>query len=315
MIQLDFEADTPAQAGAAPPGRGGDRLGRARLTWRELDETRARLAAGYRGLGLEPGDRIASLMPNRIALVVHYLACFKAGLVATPLNYRYTAPRDRPRARGERRPRAARPRGARATTWPRAELAGDLPLGVISLRRARRRRRPSLEALAAGPRPPAPSSTAADPAERPAAIFFTSGSTGPGQGGHPHARDAPLDVRQRGDGVRARPPDDVFLPGSSMSHIGSFLWTLRDAARSARGSSWRARFDAHEILPLLREHRPTVLAMIPAALTAAGPRPRRAARRLRLAADLPRRRRQGLDRARGRVHRAGRASRSTRATA
>ena len=31
-------------------------------------------------------------MPNRIALVVHYLACFKAGLVATPLNYRYATP-------------------------------------------------------------------------------------------------------------------------------------------------------------------------------------------------------------------------------
>ena len=35
---------------------------------------------------------MASLMPNRIALIVHYLACFKAGLVATPLNYRYTPP-------------------------------------------------------------------------------------------------------------------------------------------------------------------------------------------------------------------------------
>ena len=31
-------------------------------------------------------------MPNRVALVVHYLACIKAGLVATPLNYRYQAP-------------------------------------------------------------------------------------------------------------------------------------------------------------------------------------------------------------------------------
>ena len=29
-------------------------------------------------------------MPNRIDLVVHYLACFRAGLIATPLNYRYT---------------------------------------------------------------------------------------------------------------------------------------------------------------------------------------------------------------------------------
>ena len=38
------------------------------------------------------GDRVASLMPNRDALIVHYLACFKAGLVATPLNYRYQPP-------------------------------------------------------------------------------------------------------------------------------------------------------------------------------------------------------------------------------
>ena len=60
------------------------------MSWRELEEESERLAAGYRQLGLEAGDRIASLMPNRIALVVHYLACFKAGLVATPLNYRYT---------------------------------------------------------------------------------------------------------------------------------------------------------------------------------------------------------------------------------
>jgi long-chain acyl-CoA synthetase len=39
---------------------------------------------------LKAGDRVASLMPNPIALVVHYLACLKAGLVVTPLNYRYT---------------------------------------------------------------------------------------------------------------------------------------------------------------------------------------------------------------------------------
>ena len=63
-----------------------------RLTWRTLDTSSTNLAANLIGLGLRPGDRIASLMPNRIALVVHYLACLKAGLVATPLNYRYMAP-------------------------------------------------------------------------------------------------------------------------------------------------------------------------------------------------------------------------------
>src|SRR5688500_17754774 len=62
------------------------------LTWNELDRASSALAAGYRALGLEPGDRLASLMPNRIDLAVHYLACFRTGVIATPLNYRYTAP-------------------------------------------------------------------------------------------------------------------------------------------------------------------------------------------------------------------------------
>ena len=61
--------------------------------------------------------------------------------------------------------------------------------------------------------------------------------------------------------------DDVFLPGSSMSHVGSFLWAL--ATLSVGGKVVVARAtDAHELLPLLREQQPTVLAMIPAALSA-----------------------------------------------
>ena len=59
-------------------------------SWEQLEQTSNRLASAYLDLGLEAGDRIASLMPNRPACVVHYLACIKAGLVATPLNYRYT---------------------------------------------------------------------------------------------------------------------------------------------------------------------------------------------------------------------------------
>ena len=61
-------------------------------SWRELDEDSTRLAKQYLATGLVPGERVASLLPNRGALIVHYLACCKAGLVATPLNYRYQTP-------------------------------------------------------------------------------------------------------------------------------------------------------------------------------------------------------------------------------
>jgi acyl-coenzyme A synthetase/AMP-(fatty) acid ligase len=60
---------------------------------------------------------------------------------------------------------------------------------------------------------------------------------------------------------------DVFLPGSSMSHIGSFLWALSMLSAGGRVVVARST-DSHELLPLLREHQPTVLAMIPAALSA-----------------------------------------------
>ena len=41
------------------------------MSWRALDDASTRLAANYLGLGLAEGDRVASLVPNRLALVVH----------------------------------------------------------------------------------------------------------------------------------------------------------------------------------------------------------------------------------------------------
>jgi acyl-CoA synthetase (AMP-forming)/AMP-acid ligase II len=43
-------------------------------TWHELDQASQRLAANYLELGPKPGDRVASLVPNRGALIVHFHA-------------------------------------------------------------------------------------------------------------------------------------------------------------------------------------------------------------------------------------------------
>ncbi|UCE64599.1 MAG: AMP-binding protein, partial [Nitrospirota bacterium] len=52
-----------------------------RWTWRELDQASDLLAFNFLRLGLTAGDRVASLMPNRAALLIYYLACIKAGVV------------------------------------------------------------------------------------------------------------------------------------------------------------------------------------------------------------------------------------------
>jgi long-chain acyl-CoA synthetase len=249
---------------------------RRKLSWAELDQASAALAGGYRGLGLEPGDRVASLMPNRIDLVVHYLACFRAGLIATPLNYRYTA-REIDHALEVSEARVLLAHVERAEDIAASARAGGLELGTIAYRDA--------EPLPAGNDEPAgpggdwqhefaslldsaPLPGGGEPTDpkSPAVIFFTSGSTGPAKG-VTHTRETLRWMIASAAGALELDADDIFLPGSSMSHIGSFLWTLATLSVGAKVVLARAT-DAHELLPLLRDHQPTVLAMIPAALSA-----------------------------------------------
>jgi long-chain acyl-CoA synthetase len=231
-------------------------------SWRQLEDASLRLAAGYLALGLAPGDRIASLMPNRIGLAIHYLACFRAGLVATPLNYRYTF-REIDHALEVSGASALLAHAERGEDLAASELVGGLPHGVVSYGgsglSAPRRFESLLESEpAADLTPPEPSD--------PAAIFFTSGSTGPAKG-VTHTHETLRWMMASAIAAFELGSEDVFLPGSSMSHIGSFLWTLSTLSVGGRVVVARS-YDAHELLPLLREQQPTVLAMIPAALAA-----------------------------------------------
>jgi long-chain acyl-CoA synthetase len=249
---------------------------RRSLTWRELDRASAALAGGYRGLGLEPGDRVASLMPNRVDLVVHYLACFRAGLIATPLNYRYTA-REIDHALEVSHASVLLAHVERAEDVAASDRARALALGTIAYRDA--------EPLPTGNEEPTgveggwrhdfaalvdsePHNPPEQPpgAETPAVIFFTSGSTGPAKG-VTHSHETLRWMIASAVAALELDASDVFLPGSSMSHIGAFLWTLSMLSVGGRVVVARST-DAHELLPLLRDQRPTVLAMIPAALSA-----------------------------------------------
>jgi long-chain acyl-CoA synthetase len=235
---------------------------RRRWTWRVLDSVSSCLAGNYLDLGLVPGDRIASLVPNRTELMVHYLACMKCGLVAVPLNYRYMAP-EIDHALEVCEAKILLAHDERREDLAASRLAGKLPLGRISYDDNGGQDRPSFRSLTEGgsirdfasPKP-----------EDPAIIFFTSGSTGKPKGVCHSFETLGWIIASavKSFDVGA---DDVMLPGGSASHVGGHHLSMMTFA--AGGKVVMARtFDGDEILPLLRDERPTKMWMLPSALYA-----------------------------------------------
>ena len=233
---------------------------KTQMSWRQLDEISTRLSAQYLALGLKPGDRVASLMPNRPALIIHYLACLKAGLVATPLNYRYMPPEI---------DHALEVSGAslllhhaeRDEDVAASRFGNRLPKGVIRYK-ADDSRGAHYEELVAQPQTNAKLPTP-DP-DAPAFIYFTSGSTGKPKGVTHTLRSFGWMMVGAIQGMEIT-DGDTFLPGASFSHIAGSLFGLAALAAGGRLVIPRGS-DGPEILPLLEQYRPTMLWMLPAAL-------------------------------------------------
>ncbi len=145
--------------------------GEQRITYSELHHAVSGLLASFDDLGLVQGDRLVTLLQNRLEAATLHWACQLAGIVITPLNWRTKAAElDFCLADAE----------AKALVYEHA--AAD---AVAHSSRARRTVRIALDAQASGELPfrdavarPAPAATPRAGPEQLSVIFYTSGTTG-----------------------------------------------------------------------------------------------------------------------------------------
>lgn len=232
------------------------------LSWNQLEQVSDCYAANLLSAGLRLGDRFASLMPNCTSLVIHYLGCFKAGIVATPLNYRYTAS-EIDHALKVSGARSLLLHASRKTDVDTCKAISGLPLGLISCG-ASGISELDLEGLLGDVESTADLLTPEPTA--PAMIFFTSGSTGPAKGVTHSVGSLGwlIDAFRQGTRTTA---DDTVLLGGSMSHIGSFLDAFMGLSAGA-GVIIPRSFDPDGLLPMFERHKPTVFMTLPSILFA-----------------------------------------------
>jgi long-chain acyl-CoA synthetase len=226
------------RAAASAPAKAALVCGPRRLTWTELDSAVDALAAGLRGRGLTPGDRVGLLLPNGIEFAVAYFGVLRAGGVAVPLNTAYTAAELGYQVEDS---------GA-ALVLADSALADrvDAPTVVPGT--------PEWDELTAAAEPVEPP----DGGEQLAVLLYTSGTTGRPKGAMLSHRALLSNLRQL---ARIEPPvvraDDVALLVLPLFHVYGLNAGLGLTAYAGATGILADRFDPVETLALVREHSVT----------------------------------------------------------
>ena len=151
------------------------------LTFGELGELSARFAAGLAGLGVGPGDAVATLMGKSAELVVALLGIWRRGAVHVPLFTAFAAPAIAFRLARSGAKVVVADEDQRAKLDPGPDMPAEPPWRVISGGRPRPGDLPLAEMTAVGGTGLRARAVAAGP-EAPLVLIFTSGTTGAPKG-------------------------------------------------------------------------------------------------------------------------------------
>jgi len=234
--------------------------GAERWTYAQAQAAVQSLAGALRQLGLEPGDRLAVLLPNVPAFVLALFAAARAGLLLVPINVR--------RSRDEVRLRLAktRPKGLITFSDPENHRGVDHLQMILELREegpdlrhliALQGQAPGVlswdELVRSNATPPEPVARPEDPA----AIVHTLGSSGQPRGALLAHAAIVRNAAQVAENLRCT-EQDVFLGTVPFSSAFGLTPTILACAVAGAELVCLPRFSPGEALRLIAEHRVTV---------------------------------------------------------
>jgi long-chain acyl-CoA synthetase len=231
-------------------------------TYSRLEEEGGRLARTWLAHGLEPGDRVAMLLPNVPEALVIYVACFKAGLAAVPLDYRYQPPQINYVLRHSGS-RILVSHVDRLDDVAACDEARHVMLAAVGADSARH----GVPPLAYGSAPAGPELASAEfRSDDVAIIFYTSGTTGRPKG--VMLTRAALTAGTKKFLARVPlGPSDIALVSSPLNRPFALRTQVLPTLHSGGGVFLIEKFSAQTYLGALRESPPkTFLALAPYSL-------------------------------------------------
>lgn len=231
-------------------------------TYSELYRRSLRVARNLAGLGIEPGDRIATLLPNCHELVTLYLAAFQAGFTIVPLDPRYNAAQVN---------FALRHCGASVLVTNAehikalsdCEALADVPHVMLTGAEIPENRTPFRKLIATRPTAELSEDLRSDDV---AVVFYTSGTTARPKG-VTLTRDAITTSISKSRALLRLNRDDVTLIAAPIARPMALRTQLLTSLASGATVVLMSRFDPQAYLETLRaEPSPTFIALLPSAL-------------------------------------------------
>ena len=235
------------------PDKVGIRLDSATMTWSKLHAAAAEVASRLRAAGVEPGDRVALILPNVPAYPVVFYGSLLAGAVVVPMNPLLKA--------GEIAYYFADSGARLAFVWP--DFAEEAGKGAAET---------GTQVVLCGPLGPAegslpeaePARAAAETADDDTAvILYTSGTTGKPKGAELTHRNLHLNAQRSATDVMELGEDDVIMGCLPLFHVFGLTCGLNTAVLRGSELTLIPRFEPGKALEVIARDSVTVFQGVP----------------------------------------------------